>query len=411
MRRLAGRRASLVPLLFAALLLWPIGGAAAQTRIATIIIRGLQHVERERLLEDLHVHEGDTFHTGLDSELERRARHLPYLRALRAQIQEGATGVHLSLRVREASRVRFYPVFRVIEDGELAAGFDIESEALLGRDEIWRGTLMVGARTEARLALHDLRLAASPWLPGLNYEFAVWDWDNAFLDAETRKIWHLGGLSWRLPSAGRVRFLGGWESVQTTPPRGLDPLGEDAQPLYRATLRQPLGSPDWVLSAWTELRAPEATRDYALGAAQLDARRRQGKWILRALAASGFANNWNPVKDIFFIDSWRYLRGYPAGDLPAREFHFLRLRADLPLFALPVRMNRFTDAEDVIFGPYLLVEGARLRLDRSGSFTDAADYGCGLSAVIPGRVPMRLSGGVQWNRDGDATTIFLIEVD
>jgi len=410
MRRLAGRRDSLAALLLAALLLWPAVGAA-QTRIATIIIRGLKHVERERLLEDLHVHEGDAYRAGLDRELEDRARRLPYLRALRARIQEGAVGVHLDLRVREASRVRFYPVFRVIEDGELAAGFDIESEALLGRDEIWRGTLMVGARTEARLALHDLRLAPGPWLPCLNYEFAIWDWDNAFLDAETRKIWHLGGLSWRLPSAGRVRLLGGWESVETTPARGLDPLGEDAQPLYRATLRQPLASPDWVLSGWAELRAPEDFRDYARGEVRLDARRRQGRWILRARVATGFANNWNPVKDIFFLDSWRYLRGYPAGALPAREFHFLRLRADLPLFALPVRMNRFADAEDVVIGPYLLAEAARLRLDRGNPFTDAADYGLGLSAVIPGRVPMRLSGGVQWNRDGEATSIFLIEAD
>ena len=105
-----------------ACLLAPMGpGARAQAedRVATILVQGLERIDRERLLEDLHLQEGDLYEEGLERKLEARALHLPYLRTLRAESQPG--------RIFAAAPLAGVDLF----DGNLAAAKGLPQGACL----------------------------------------------------------------------------------------------------------------------------------------------------------------------------------------------------------------------------------------------------------------------------------------
>jgi len=393
-------------------LLWPAlsfatDSAPERLRVVTILVQGLERLEREELLSALEIAEGGPYTEGLELRLEQRARSLPALRSLRVESRRGEQGVHLILRVREAPPLRIAPYVTVIDDGDLDGGLSLEGAAPLGRGEHWRGLLLVGSLAQGSLRVDELR-SAGP-LPRLSLELGISDYDDPFRDSQLTRWWSLAGPRFALPAAGRLTLLGGWERLDSEPARGSDPDGSEAQPLCRLELRQPLRGEGLVLSGESELRLPTDARGRARGEARLDARRRQGRWGLEARLAGGLAEARSPATESFYLDAWRYLRGQAIGSLPAREFHALRLRADFRLHQLEVGLRRNSAPEPVVFGPYFLLEGARFREYRAAAFAEAGDWGLGLGAILPGRPRLRASLGLQWNDAGEPTTLFLLE--
>jgi len=381
---------------------------AAEQRIATILIHGLRHIDRERLLDDLLLSEGGAYTNGLERRVERRARRLPYVRTLRVESRAGVRGMHLTLRVREASRLNLHPFFTVQEDGELGGGFHLESYTLLGLGERWLGTVMGGSRTEAHLAIREMNLGPA-WLPDLAFDLGFYDWDDPFWKSDVRRYWALAGPSFRLPGGGSVLVLGGFERISSNPPRGLDPGGEDDYALFRGIFRQPLRQDALELSLVTELWTREQERGFARGVLSLAGRRHQGRWDLEALAAAGLSTASSPTQGLQHLDSWRYLRAYELGSLPARDFHFLRLRADFRLIGMPVRLRRGAPESQLVYGLFVLAEGARLRLTRTDAYDAPFETGLGLSVSLPTRIASRASFGVIWDRDGNPKNIVLLE--
>jgi hypothetical protein len=385
-------------------------GAESRLRIATILVQGLTRVDRAQILEDLDLREGADWEQGLDRRIERRGRVLPYVKALTVISEFDEDGAHLTLRVREARRLNIQPFVTFLEDGDLAGGFSADAFAPLGRRERWRLKLQVGASTALLASLRDLRLSGSPWVPSLNFDGMLEDWDNPFWDAETRRMALLAGPSWRLPGRGHLLLLAGRERLQTTPNRSWDPDGKVFQPLFRGQWRQPLGAWPLSLRVQADLRTPRQRRGFAMGSAALLGEREQGAWLLSGHLESGLANASSPVTDIFYMDNFRFLWAYDAGDLPARQFHFLRLRGDLSLFKLPLRLSRNAPPEMLQAGPYLQIQGALLRPDGKADFDGAMDAGLGMGFSVPGRMLSRGSLGVHWNRDGEARGILYFEV-
>lgn len=381
--------------------------APGELRVVTILVQGLERVAREELLAALEIAEGGPYTEGLEARLEQRARSLPYLRSLRVESRRGTQGMHLTLRVREASALRLAPYVTVLDDGDLDGGLSLAGAAPLGRGEQWQGLLLVGPLAQGSLRVDDLR-SVGP-LPRLSLELGVSDYDDPFRASQLTRWWSLAGPRFALPAAGRLTLLGGWERLDSEPARGSDPDGSEAQPLCRLELRQPLRGEALVLSGESELRLPADERGRARGEARLEARRRLGRWGLSARLAGGLAQTRCPSTEIFFADAWRTLRGQRIGSLPAREFHALRLRADFRLHQLEVSLRRNSEPEPVVFGPYFLLEGARVREYRAAAFAEAGDWGLGLAAILPGRPRLRASLGLQWNDAGEPTTLFLLE--
>lgn len=381
--------------------------APGELRVVTILVQGLERVGREELLAALELAEGGPYAEGLEARLEQRARSLPYLRSLRVESRRGSQGMHLTLRVREASALRLAPYLTVLDDGDLDGGLSLAGAAPLGRGEQWRGLLLVGPLAQGSLRVDELR-SLGP-LPRLSLELGVSDYDDPFRGSQLTRWWSLAGPRFALPAAGRLTLLGGWERLDSEPARGSDPDGSEAQPLCRLELRQPLRGEGLVLSSESELRLPTDERGRARGEARLDARRRLGRWGLEARLAGGLAQTRCPATEIFFVDAWRTLRGQEIGSLPAREFQALRLRADFRLHQLEVSLRRNSEPEPVVFGPYFLLEGARFREYRAAAFAEAGDWGLGLGAILPGRPRLRASLGLQWNDAGEPTTLFLLE--
>ncbi len=379
----------------------------AGLRVVTVLVQGLDRISRAQLLADLELAEGGPYAAGLERRLEARGRTLPYLRSLRVESRTGSQGMHLTLRVREASPLRLAPVVTVLDDGELDGGLALEGAAPLGRNERWRGRILVGPYAEGSLRVDALQLA--PPLPDLTIEVGVSDYDDPFRASEVTRWWSLAGPTLALPAAGRLTLLGGWERVDTAPARGLDPDGSEAQPLFRLEAAQPLAGEALALGLEAELRSPSAERGRARAEAWLDGRRRQGRWLLESRLAGGLVQHRSPLTEIAYMDAWRYLRGHASGSLPAREFQLLRLRADFRLHQFEVRLRRGSDPDPVVFGPYFLLEGARFREYRAAAFDEAGDWGLGLSAWLPGRPRLRASLGLQWNDAGEPTTLFLLE--
>jgi len=405
------RRRLLAVLLFASLL-WPAlapaaDPAPAELRVVTILIQGLERIEREELLAALDLAEGGLYAEGLEARLEARARSLPYLRSLRVESRRGEQGLHLTLRVREASALRVAPYLTVLDDGDLDGGLTLAGAAPLGRGESWRGLLLVGPLAMGSLRIDEFRLAGP--LPRLSVELGVSDYDDPFRDSNLTRWWSLAGPRFALPADGQLTLLGGWERLDSDPARGRDPDGSEAQSLCRLEWRQPLRGEALVLAGESELRLPADERGRGRGEARLAAYRRQGRWGLEARLAGGLAQTRCPSSELFFVDAWRFLRGQTIGSLPAREFQALRLRADFRLHQLEVRLRRNSDPEAVVFGPYFLLEGARFREYRAAAFAEAGDWGLGLGAVLPGRPRLRASVGLQWNDAGEPTTLFLLE--
>ena len=405
---------ALAPALLALLLLATVapsvlGAAAAapNTRVATILVRGLQRVDRERLLADLELSEGGPYAPGLEQRVERRATDLPYLRSLQVESRPGTQGVHLLLKVREARVFRVAPTVFTLDDGDLDGGLRLTGIAPLGRGESWEGLVFVGSFTEASLRMDGLRLGAR--LPRLHLEFGVSDYDDPFRLSQVTRWWSLAGPGFRLPGGAGLVLLGGWERMDSAPPVGRDPDGSEAHGLFRLALEQPLPGPELALSIEAELRSPTDERGYAHGVAALSGEGQLGRWVLQGRVAGGMAQHRSPVSEIYFMDAWRWLHLPERGKLPAREFQFARFRADLPLLGLPVRLRRGAPPETVRLGPYVLLEAARFREYRRAGADGAGDWGLGLGALLPGRPGLRASLGVQWSDAGEPRTLFLLE--
>lgn len=394
--------------LLSPLLLAPLAAAKADpARVATILVQGLHRIERDQLLEDLSLSEGDPYSPDLERELERRGRHLPYLRALRVESRVGKLGVHLHLRVREASRLNFSPYAIVLDDGELDGGLQLEGVAILGRAERWLGRVLVGSYAEGLLRLQDFRLSRR--LPGLGGELGVSDYDNPFLGAHVTRWWGLIGPDFRLPAGGRLGLMSGWERMDSEPAAGRDADGSEAHLLSRLRLNQPLLGRGLGLTLDFQLRNPTDERGYGRGELALNAARRQGRWQLSARLAAGLASHTSPQAEIEYLSAWRYLRAYDIGLFPAREFHFARFRTDFRLFDVPVRLRRGAEPERMALGPYFLLEGAQFREYRELDFSTAWDWGLGFGLALPTRHVVRASLGVQWDEDGRHRTVFILE--
>jgi len=210
-------------------------GAESDLRVATILVQGLHRVERDQLLDDLALREGDPYRPDLERELERRGRHLPYLRVLRVESRVGELGMHLHLRVREASRLNFSPYATVLDDGELDGGLQVEGVAILGRAERWLGRVLVGSYAEGLLRMEDFRLSRK--LPTLGFELGISDYDNPFITSRVTRWWSLAGPTFRLPAGGRLGLMGGWERVDSDPAAGRDLDGSETHMLSRLALR------------------------------------------------------------------------------------------------------------------------------------------------------------------------------
>ncbi len=403
------RMSRMVPILALLLILViPAPLRAAEDRVATIMIYGLRNIERGRLLEDLSLAEGDAYDDDLIGKLRYRAKHLAYLKVFHATVENGIQGAHLTLSVREASRLRFAPFFSVQDDGDLGGGFLIESDALLRKNELWRGRIVGGGRTEASLDLTELRGGAA-WLPAFNMSIGIMDWDHPFWQSDVRRRWFLAGPSFRLPGEGHLLLLFGYEFTESEPPVGIDPLGDDDHGLLRARWRQPLFASDTRIELETELRTRQEQHSFGRGVLSLHSARRQGRWHFTGQAASGMASDRSPASAIDYMDSWRYLRAYDPSTLPARRFHFFRLRGDLRLTRMGIRLKRGGPEEHMIYSFYLMAEGALSKARAEDPFTSSSDYGFGIGIQLPSRTPTRASVGIQWNDDGESVGIFLLE--
>lgn len=379
---------------------------AADLRVATILVQGLDRVERSQLLDDLRLHEGDGYAPEFERELERRGRRLPYLSSFRVESRSGNLGVHLTLRVKESRRLNIAPFLNTLDDGELDGGLRLDAAALVGLGELWEGRVLVGSYAEGRLGVRDLGL-----LPGVSLaaEIGASDYDDPFLSADVSRRWGLVGPDLRLPGGGALGLRAGWERVDAEPAYGRDPDGSEAHVLSRLILRQPLLGEALELAVDAALRNPTDERGYARGVAALIARRGLGRWRLESRLAGGLASNDSPDTEIHRAAGWSILRAYEPGDFPAREFHAARVRADLTLFHLPIRLRRGAAPEPAALGPYFLLEAARFREYRARDFADATDWGLGVSMMLPARLPVRASLGLQWDEDGEAHSVFILE--
>ncbi len=398
---------ALLPLLLALLLLPAPPDAAAGERVVTIIIQGLQRIDRGQLLEDLALAEGDELGADFAVDLLRRGKMLPYLRSFSLESRMGDQGLHLTLMVREARRINFAPYAMVLDDGDLDGGLTMEGISILGRSERWLGRVLVGSYAEGSLLLRNLRLAHG--LPALDAEFGVSDYDDPFIESTITRWWGLAGPVFRLPGQGRLSLRVGGERLRHRKPQIRDFEETVSLLLGRLELRQGLGVRGLRLLLDADLRKPADQRGYLRGVAFLEARRRPGRWRLEARLGAGLASHWSPETDIHHMAAWRYLRAYDPGDFPAREFQTGRLRAGVQVTRLPIQLRRGVRASWAEVGPYFLLESARFREYRVQDFTSAWDWGLGVSLLLPTRNPLRASFGAQWDEDGERRTVFILE--
>jgi hypothetical protein len=381
--------------------------AAAGERVATILIQGLQRIDRAQLLEDLALAEGDELGENYVAELEARGGLLPYLRSFRVESRLGQRGLHLTLKVREARRINFAPYAMVLDDGDLDGGLIMEGLSILGRSERWLGRVLVGSYAEGSLVLRDLRLARG--LPSLDAEIGVSDYDDPFIESTVTRWWGLAGPVFHLPGRGRLSLRVGGERVRDRQSDSLTPEATVSHLLSRLELQQELGGRGLLLLLDAELRNPGDRRGHARGVAALMGRRKLGRWRLESKLSAGLASHWSPVTDIHHLAAWRYLRAYEPGDFPAREFQAGRLRVGFQVARLPIRMRRGARASRAELGPYFILDAARFREYRHQDFASAWDWGLGLSLLLPTRNPLRASFGAQWDEEGNRRTVFLLE--
>ncbi|MBC8366048.1 hypothetical protein H8E52_01425, partial [bacterium] len=109
--------------------------AASGDTISTILIAGLKHVDRDVLLDDLGIHEGDSAGDNLARKLQARARELVYLSSFQVDVQTLGDGLHLNLRVRERPRFQIQPLIGTLDDGDLVGGMRFRSFSLFRRGE------------------------------------------------------------------------------------------------------------------------------------------------------------------------------------------------------------------------------------------------------------------------------------
>jgi len=398
------RRALL--LIIVVLTLAPLAAPAEGEIIATILVRGLEHVDRELLLRELGIREGDPCPPNLQERLENRARRLPYLLSFRAETSLYADGVHVIIQLRERRQLSLFPRIGLLDDGDLVGGFRLEGYSLLGRGETWDLDLMTGAATDLGLTLRGVSLPAR-WLPKLFLQARFSDWEDPFLASALRRGSLLAGLELPLPAGGELLLGGGREFAESDPPVGHDPLGEDSHALFRGRLRQPLPA-GLSLRGEATLRAPEDRRGYGWGQGGLESRHQAGRWTFRALAQAGAVSSNSPMLGSVHLSSWKWLHAYEAGTLRAGNWQHFRLRADLLLIHVPLRMSRRGPTDLSPLTAFVLAEHARYRPGWSDPFGEAGDLGLGLS-LRPPQSRQTLSVGAFLDREGEMTWQFLLE--
>ncbi|MCP4546171.1 MAG: hypothetical protein GY835_06870 [bacterium] len=385
---------------------------ASDITVATIIVKGLDDIDREQLLRDLGIDEGYTYYPRLVSDIEKQGRRLSYLRYIdvRCQVIDGTAHLHLTVRMQK--RIVIAPVITIGTDGDLSGGFNIQSRSLLHCRESWDIQAIAGGYTLIGMRMKEFK----PWsdnLPGLNLELGLEDWSQPFWDPtqdiDERRKWALIGPSFRLPRAGRLLLLGGFESLETIPAVGYSEEGLDEYGLFKLSLRQPLLPNRLNLLASGKLRTPEGERGHLQGDVTLEAFYDLGRWNLEGRLKGGLVNAWAPVTSLYYMGSWDILHAYPCGERPAREFVSFRARGDIPFFSIPIKTRRNGPEADLVFSAFLLAEGANFRLNRTDDFESALDWGVGISAAIPIQPPMRISAGTIWGEDDESRQILMVE--
>ncbi len=393
-------------LIFIALLMAAPMAASAEGTISTILVAGLKHVDREVLLDDLGIHEGDTVGDNLARRLRSRARELSYISGFEIDVQELTDGLHLNLRVRERPRFQLMPLIGTLDDGDLVGGMRLRSFSLFRRGESWDAILLAGSMADLSLQMNGLPLFG-PFSLAMDLRFQ--DWESPFLEAEHRNWHYLFGLRTRLPSAGRLTLLGGYETQSTRPYRGIpENEGEDQQLLFTGQLRQPLGIAGLAVIARGALRSLADFDSYFWGEAGLDQRIRPGRWRFHTRLLGGGASWQSTAFATPFLSSWDWFHAYEAGELQTREFGFASWRGDLRLFGLPMRMSRRGPEVQAPVSVFFLAAAARHRMVSSDEWSYAGEGGMGISLIVP-EYDMRISAGGFVTREEEFRFLFILE--
>jgi len=389
-----------------ALLLTAPMAAPADDIVSTILIAGLRHVDRDVLLDDLGVHEGDRVGGNLERGLSARARELPYLSTFRIEVERLGDGLHLNMRVAERPRFQLAPIIGTLDDGDLVGGMRLRSYSLLRRGESWDAIVLAGPMADLGLRMNGLPIAGPV---SFAFDLRLIDWENPFFGAEERR-WHsLAGLQFRLPKAGRLRLLAGHEGVSTRPYSGIPSAeGEDRHALFTGRLRQPLGFAGLALTARGQLRTPSESQGFLQAEAGIDHRLDAGRWFFHTRLLQGGAT-WNsPPLARPFLSNWRYLHAYDAGELETRDFGLIEWRGDIRLFHLPMRMSRRGPERHAPVTAFFLAAASRHRMDPATDWGYAGEGGCGIALRVPD-YDLRLSVGGFVTREGETRMLIMLE--
>ena len=379
---------------------------SADEVVSTILISGLKHVDREILLSDLSIHEGDRVGDNLARRLRSRAHELSYLSGFKVDTQSLADGAHLSLRVRERPRFQLQPLIGTLDDGDLVGGMRLRSFSLLRRGESWDATVLTGSMAVLRLRMSGLPIAGPI---SLAIDFELKDWESPFLGAEQRNWHYLAGLQARLPRAGRLTLLGGWETQSTRPARGLpNNEGEDSQALFTGRLRQPTGLAGIALVARGEMRIPESTDQYLWGEAGIDQLIRPGRWRFHTRLLHGGASWKSPAFARPFLSSWDWFHAYDPDQLETRAFSFTTLRGDLRIFHIPIKMKRRGPELAAPVTVFFHVSAARHRMDPAADWSFAGEGGMGIALQVP-QYDLRVSMGGFITREEEFKFVMILE--
>jgi len=380
--------------------------AATGDTITTILIAGLKHVDREVLLSDLGIHEGDSADDNLARKLQARARELVYISSFQVEVQTFSDGLHLNLRVQERPRLQIQPIIGTLDDGDLVGGMRLRSFSLFRRGESWDATVLVGSMADLSLQMSGLPLFG-PF--SLAIDLRLQDWENPFLDAEHRNWHYLGGLRTRLPLAGYFTLLAGGEHHSTRPYRGiLENEGEDPHFLFTGRLRQPTGLAGIALVARGEMRKPSDFDSFFWGEVGIDQHIRPGRWRFHTRLLQGGASFESPAIARPFLSKWSWFHAYEPGELETRDYSFASFRGDIRLFGLPMRMSRRGPEVSAPVSAFFLLAGAQHRMDTAGDWSFAGEGGLGVSLIVPD-YGLRISAGGFVTREEEFKFIFILE--
>ena len=352
--------------------------------VSTILVQGLRNVEREVLLADLGIHEGQECPEDVVPLLKERGRGLPYLQSLEVSLHRSRQGVHLTLLCRETRAIRFQPILQALEDGELTGGFLLGTYSLLGHNENIDFRILAGSRGEVGIRMKNFRILRDPRLPLLLFDYRYRDWEDPFLQAGIRSIRILGGASRNFPGLGRIEFSGGWERIESSPAVGLESLnGKDEHALYRLKLSSTELAFGIKGRLNSELRVPLEHASYSRAEALLEKTSKWGAWNLRFRLRGGLASKNSPALGIFHLSSWKYFHAYEPASLPSQQFWGLSARSTIHLTDLPIRFQRRGAGIDSPLDLFLESRFMRRRSSCLLPWEFAMEAGLGLRLTLP----------------------------